>query len=93
MREPYPSNGGSAATRYLASAVSALVDAAGDDYKAALEPAIEGDPDAVAVLVIFAKVVRLIVDDAPEVEVRSMLRRLLGQLVTLRDQARRGAAA
>ncbi len=79
------------ARRFLASAVDALVDATGKKFARALAPAVEGDPGAVAVLITFARVVRLIAGDAPDVEVHAELRALLVELAALREH--RGAVA
>lgn len=78
--------------RFLALAVAALVDVAGTGYAAALAPARDGDPDAVAALITFARIVRRIREGAATGEVHGLLRRLRGQLVALRERASRRAA-
>lgn len=82
------------AQRFIASAVAALVEAAGKQYALALAPAIDGDPSAIRVLVTFARAVRLIRTDASDIEVHRALRRLLAELGALRDcVSSRSAAA
>lgn len=80
------------AAALVGAAVGALLDVVGRDYGPALAPALDGDPDAVAVLVTFARAINLIADGATETEVHATLRMLLRQLATLRDRACRTAA-
>ncbi|MCC6765239.1 MAG: hypothetical protein IT293_11315 [Deltaproteobacteria bacterium] len=78
------------AAALLRAAVGALLDVVGHDYGPALAPALDGDPDAVAVLVAFMRAVNHIAAGAADTEVHTTLRQLLAALAALRRRSDAG---